>query len=105
MARAKSGPTPLRELGKHPEDGEPVAIFDGRYGHYVKHGDVNATIPKDADVATFTLEQAIPLLAERAAAGGGKKKARKKAASKKTTKKAAKSSKKAAKKKSAAADS
>lgn len=102
MARSKAGATPIRELGKHPEDGEPVGIYDGKYGHYVKHGDVNATIPKDAKVETFTLEEAIPLLAERAAAGGSKKKGRKKAAAKKTTKKttkkAAKSPKKAAKK-------
>lgn len=105
MARSKSGPTPIRELGKHPEDGEIVAIYDGKYGHYVKHGDVNATIPKDASVETFTLEQAVPLLAERAAAGGGKsrrgkKTAKKAASSKKATQKtgAKKTAKKSAKK-------
>ena len=99
MARVKAGAEPIRDLGKHPEDDEPVGIYDGKYGHYVKHGSVNATIPKGSDIATFTLEEAIPLLAERAAAGGGKKKpARKKAAAKKTTKKAA-TKKKAVKKK------
>ncbi len=99
MARVKAGAEPIRDLGKHPEDDEPVGIYDGKYGHYVKHGDINATIPKGSDIATFTLEEAIPLLAERAAAGGGKK-TKKKAAAKKTTKKAA-TKKKAVKKKAA----
>ncbi len=104
MARVKAGAEPIRDLGKHPEDDEPVGIYDGKYGHYVKHGSVNATIPKGSDVATFTLEEAIPLLAERAAAGGGKKPTRKKAAAKKTTKSATKkaASKKKAVKKTAA---
>ncbi len=105
MARVKAGAEPIRDLGKHPEDDEPVGIYDGKYGHYVKHGDINATIPKGSDIATFTLEEAIPLLAERAAAGGGKKKpARKKAAAKKTAKSATKKAatkKKAVKKKAA----
>ena len=100
MARVKAGAEPVRDLGKHPEDDEPVGIYDGKYGHYVKHGDINATIPKGSDIATFTLEEAIPLLAERAAAGGGKKKpARKKAAAKKTATKKAATKKKAVKKK------
>ena len=105
MARVKAGAEPVRDLGKHPDDDEPVGIYDGKYGHYVKHGSVNATIPKGSDIATFTLEEAIPLLAERAAAGGGKKKpARKKAAAKKTTKSASKkvAATKAATKKKAA---
>ena len=102
MARVKAGAEPIRDLGKHPEDDEPVGIYDGKYGHYVKHGDINATIPKGSDIATFTLEEAIPLLAERAAAGGGKKKpARKKAAAKKTATKKAATKKKAVKKKAA----
>ncbi len=104
MARVKAGAEPIRDLGKHPEDDEPVGIYDGKYGHYVKHGSVNATIPKGSDIATFTLEEAIPLLAERAAAGGGKKTGRKKAVAKKTTKTATKKAatkKKAVKKKAA----
>lgn len=57
--------TPLREVGKHPADSEPVLLFDGRYGPYVKHGDLNASLPKGADPATFTLEAAVQLLEER----------------------------------------
>jgi DNA topoisomerase-1 len=58
---------PLRTLGAHPADGEPVTLWEGRYGPYVKHGDVNASLPKGVAPDAFTLEQAVPLLAERAA--------------------------------------
>jgi DNA topoisomerase-1 len=69
QARVKSGATPLRTLGEHPDDKEPVAVFDGRYGPYVKHGKINATLPKDTPPDQVTLEQALVLLAERAARG------------------------------------
>lgn len=107
-AKPRSAPTPIRELGKHPEDEELVAIFDGRYGAYVKHGKINATIPKDIAVEDVRMEQALDWLAAKAAKGGGtkKKKAKKKAAKKTAKKKAAKkktAKKKAAPKKKAAA--
>ena len=65
LAMAKVGPAPIRDLGKHPDDDQPVGIYEGKYGHYVKHGDINATIPKDTSVELFTLEEAVPLLAAR----------------------------------------
>jgi DNA topoisomerase-1 len=67
---------PLRTLGAHPADGEPVTLWEGRYGPYVKHGDVNASLPKGVAHEGFTLDAAVPLLAERAAAGPPKKKGR-----------------------------
>ena len=80
-----------RELGNHPEDGKPVSLFEGRYGPYVKHGKINATIPKDQDVEQVTLEQAIDWIAVKAAKKSTKstRKTVKKAAPKKKTKKAA----------------
>jgi DNA topoisomerase-1 len=57
-------PTPLKSLGPHPTDGQPVNIFSGRYGPYVAHGGVNATI-RDVAPEELTLEQAIALLAAR----------------------------------------
>ncbi len=72
QARAKAAATPLRELGPHPKDKEPVNIFEGKYGPYVKHGKINATIPKDKDPTQITLEEAVDWLAEREAKGGGK---------------------------------
>ena len=98
QAKTKAVLVPLKELGPHPTDNEPVQIFDGRYGAYVKHGKVNATLPKGTDPQAFTLEEAIPLLAERAARGPAPKKSRgrsasaapKEAAPKKAAKKATK---------------
>jgi DNA topoisomerase-1 len=72
----------LAELGNHPEDGKPVKVLSGRFGPYIKHGDTNANVPKGADPAAMTLEEAVVLLAERVAKGGGKKPAKKAAAKK-----------------------
>ncbi|MCZ6845670.1 MAG: DNA topoisomerase I, partial [Alphaproteobacteria bacterium] len=84
----------LRELGNHPDDDKPVAIYDGRYGPYVKHGKINATVPKDRDLESLTLDEAVVLIAERAAKGkkGKKPAAKKSAAKKKVAKKPAKKS-------------
>ncbi len=60
----RRGPEPLRELGPHPEGGI-VALFQGRYGPYVSHDGIFATLPKTADPETFSLEAAVALLAER----------------------------------------
>ena len=64
-----------RKLGDHPADKQPVTIHAGRYGQYVKHGRLNATLPRDQAPEEFTLEQAVALLAERAVKKGGKRKA------------------------------
>ncbi len=74
----------LKELGPHPADGEPVRVLSGRYGPYIKHGAVNANVPKGADPAELTMDEAVALLAAREAAGGGGKKTRKAKPSPKT---------------------
>jgi DNA topoisomerase-1 len=66
-------PAALKELGAHPETGETVRVLSGRFGPYVASGGVNANVPKGADPAALTMEQAVALLAERAAKGGVKK--------------------------------
>ncbi len=105
--RAK--PTVLKELGEHP-DGGPIQVLSGRYGPYVKHASVNATIPNGKDPAAITVEEAVELIAARAAKGSKKpaKKATKKTARKapaKSAKPASKSSKsKSAKTKTQAAE-
>jgi DNA topoisomerase-1 len=63
---ARRAPTPLRSLGNHPEDGAPVNLFSGRYGPYVSHGGVNATLPRDIEPDAVTLDQALELLGARA---------------------------------------
>jgi DNA topoisomerase-1 len=72
----------LAELGNHPEDGKPIRVLSGRFGPYIKHGDTNANVPKGADPAALTLDEAVALIAERIAKGGGKKPAKKAAAKK-----------------------
>jgi DNA topoisomerase-1 len=57
-------PAPLRELGLHP-DGGPVSLFEGRYGPYVGHDGAIVSLPKSADPATLSLDDAVRLLAER----------------------------------------
>ena len=84
--RGKSSKKPLRELGSHPEDNEPVNIYKGPYGDYIKHGKVNVGIPEGETVEGITLEAAVALLAEKAATKKTTKKATK-TAKKKTTKK------------------
>ncbi|MEK6975069.1 MAG: type I DNA topoisomerase [Candidatus Thermoplasmatota archaeon] len=72
--------TVLRELGPHPDDGKPVNILDGRYGPYIKHGDVNANVPKGTATEAVTMQQAVDAIAERAARGPPAKKARRRRA-------------------------
>ena len=66
----------LKDLGQHP-DGGAVAIMDGKYGPYVKWEKVNATLPKDTDPDSVTMEMAVELITEKAGKkkGGRKKKA------------------------------
>ncbi|HWE73002.1 MAG TPA: type I DNA topoisomerase [Stellaceae bacterium] len=80
-------PTPIKSLGLHPSDGEPINIFSGRYGPYVAHGGVNATI-RDVQPEELTVEQAIALLAARPQPKGKKKAAAPKAKALKKAKKA-----------------
>lgn len=63
--RGRSSSTPLRELGAHPQDQQPVSVYQGPYGYYVKHGKVNAGLPEGTTPETVTLEQAVELLAAR----------------------------------------
>jgi len=80
--KAAGGRGALRVLCKHPEDGQSVSLYAGRYGPYVKHGKVNATLPDKDAIATVTLEEALALLATKSKTTkkGGKSPARKKAA-------------------------
>jgi DNA topoisomerase-1 len=83
--RRRFGSDPGRSLGDHPDKGGAVVVKSGRYGPYVSHDGVNATLPKDKPPETITLEEAIPLLAAREqqiAAGGGRKPVKGKAAKK-----------------------
>jgi len=71
---------PLKDLGAHPETGEPIHVMAGRFGPYVKSGKINATLPKGTAPEDLTLEDALPLLAAKAGAAPKKKTPAKKAA-------------------------
>jgi DNA topoisomerase-1 len=90
---------PLRELGSHPTDGEPVNVYDGPYGSYIKHGKTNVGLPEGQSVEALTLSTALELLATKASAAKSSRKSSKSASS--TGKSGAKSSTTAAKKKTA----
>ncbi len=62
----------LKVLGKHPDDNQSVALYSGRYGAYVKHGKVNATLPDQGAINSITLEEALELIAAKAGKGGSK---------------------------------
>jgi hypothetical protein len=57
-----------RELGNHP-DGGAVMLKNGRYGPYVAHNGVNATLPKDTDPNAITIDDALVLLAKKTGNG------------------------------------
>jgi DNA topoisomerase-1 len=73
---------PLRTLGNHPDDGDPVNVMDGRYGPYVKHGRTNATLPKQYTTESITLEEALILIQEKIDKGPTKKRSRNKSSRK-----------------------
>ena len=77
----KKSAAPIKELGPHPEDGKEINIYSGRYGPYVKHGRINASIPKSETAENLSLERALELLSARASKGKKTKKPAKRAKS------------------------
>ncbi|MBT6608440.1 MAG: type I DNA topoisomerase [Rhodospirillaceae bacterium] len=80
---------PPREIGLHPKDKKPITQREGRWGPYVQHGRLMATLPKGTGKDAVTLEEAVALLNAKAGKkstggkGGAKKSGKKKAASSK----------------------
>ena len=94
LAAAHTGPAPIADLGAHPSGEGRVEVFAGRYGPYVQHAKIRATLPKSVTPEELTLEEALTLLAEKAAKGTPEKKT----FAKKSTPKKAAAKKPAAKK-------
>ena len=59
-----------REVGKHPEDGEPILANLGRYGPYVQHLKTYANLPDVNEIFEVGLNRAVSLIAEKRANGG-----------------------------------
>jgi len=53
-----------REIGRHPESGDPISAGIGRFGPYLKHGLAFKSLGADDDVLTIGLNRAVSLLAE-----------------------------------------
>ncbi len=74
-----SQPKSLRDIGVHPVSEKKIQLKAGRYGPYVTDGEINASLARDADPNTLTLEDAVNLLSARAAKvaeGGGPRRKR-----------------------------
>ncbi len=59
-----------REVAKHPETGEPIKASIGRFGPYVQHGKVYASLTRDDDVLTIGANRAIDLIVTKEQGGG-----------------------------------
>src|SRR6202048_5460256 len=60
--RRRFGADPGRALGAHPTKGGPLVAKNGRYGPYVSHAGINATLPRDKTPETITLDEAAALI-------------------------------------------
>ena len=56
-----------REIGKHPDDGEPIVAGVGRFGPYVQHAKTYANLTTGDDVLTVGLNRAVTLIEEKRA--------------------------------------
>jgi len=72
-AKAFGQRQPLKELGKHPDTGQELVVFSGRWGPYIKHEKVNVGLPKGTEIEEVTLEMALDLLKKKKASRGKKK--------------------------------
>ncbi|MER2635744.1 MAG: topoisomerase C-terminal repeat-containing protein, partial [Rhizobiaceae bacterium] len=89
LAQARPGKAKGKSVGDHPADGKPVVLKAGRYGAYVEHGGVRATLPAGTEAETLELDAAVALLAEKAGRDGGTKRPAKAPRSKAASPKAA----------------
>ncbi|MFQ5955559.1 MAG: topoisomerase C-terminal repeat-containing protein, partial [Kiloniellales bacterium] len=65
-----------RQLGAHPEDGKPVTLHNGRFGPYLAHGKLRASLPRGVSTEEVTVDEAVALLAAKAAKQGANRSGR-----------------------------
>lgn len=56
---------PLKELGAHPVSKAAVQVLNGKYGPYIKCGDVNVSLPNGVKPEEITLKAALELLSQK----------------------------------------
>ena len=54
-----------REVGIHPGTGKPIQAGIGRYGPWLRHEEMYAAIPEDADVLTIGLNRAVAAIEDK----------------------------------------
>ena len=54
-----------RNIGSHPETGKMITAAIGRFGPYVKHEKIYASIPKNEDVFEIGINRAVDLIVEK----------------------------------------
>ena len=64
---------PLKELGDDPVSGKAITLKEGRFGPYVTHGEVNASLRAGDSIDTITPERAAELLQARRERGPAKR--------------------------------
>jgi DNA topoisomerase-1 len=67
---ARRGGMAGKILGQHPSGGA-ITLRKGRFGPYVQHGKISATLPRDMDSENVSLEAALGLIAAKAEKAGG----------------------------------
>ena len=102
-APRRGAAAPGKPIGEHPEDGGPITLHSGRYGPYVKHGRILASLPKGLSPDELDVAQAVELIAKQAAKKKGKAPTKKAAAKKTAARKPAKAKKPTKAKKAAKA--
>jgi DNA topoisomerase-1 len=94
-SKGRQAAQPLRTIGNHPDDGAPIQLFKGRYGPYVSHDGLFATVPGSIEPENLTLDMAVELLKAQEAKGKKRKSQRGKKAPAKAKAKTAKTNAKA----------
>ncbi|MCB0351258.1 MAG: DNA topoisomerase I, partial [Bdellovibrionales bacterium] len=56
---------PLKELGPHPVSKAAIQVLNGKYGPYIKCGNVNVSLPEGTTPEKITLKAALELLASK----------------------------------------
>jgi DNA topoisomerase-1 len=67
--QGRGGPVVLRTVGAHPTDGAPIELLKGRFGPYVSHGGINATLSRGTEPDALILDDAVKLLEAQRAKG------------------------------------
>ncbi len=62
LIRNKNRKTVIKDLGAHPETGQPLQVLKGRYGPYLTDGQVNVKLAHLEDPAEVSLQEAFELL-------------------------------------------